>query len=213
MITVEDAVNRLYNELYNIGFSVPPYEEEVTGRYYILDSRVFSSALDRLQELCDICTKTDDAEFNKLTHKVLGTVAAFLYYYYKGGTRKIERVMYFAKVLLDIRSLYHCADFFKNRYIHGSDCYLVFMENRSKEALQFQDRTYSKQYDDVYMFMPLRLFKRGEPIMVKRVNDERYTYIPYNPNELISTLVFSVENEKICCRVDNSKWLDSAWGL
>lgn len=57
MITVENAVKNASEVLYNISFSMPPYEEERTGRYYLLDQRVFASALDKLQNLDDTCKR------------------------------------------------------------------------------------------------------------------------------------------------------------
>lgn len=212
MITVENAVKNASEVLYNISFSMPPYEEERTGRYYLLEQRVFASALDKLQNLDDTCTKTTNIEFNKVLHKVLGTNGAFMGYYYKDGTRFMDRTMYFTKFLTDLSSLCQSAEFLKQKYLYGVDCYMVLMENKAVEVLQIPKQVATSTQDEL-MFMPFRMFKRNEPIRVKRVEDWQYTCLRYDPSELLSTLLFTVENGNITCRGDNSKWEDSAWGL
>ena len=124
----------------------------------------------------------------------------------------MDRTMYFTKFLTDLRSLCQSAEFLKQKYLYGVDCYMVLMENKAVEVLQIPKQVATSTQDEL-MFMPFRMFKRNEPIRVKRAEDRQYTCLRYDPSELLSTLLFTVENGNITCRGDNSKWEDSAWGL
>ena len=214
MITTKEASDKIYQGLYNICFNMPQYDYYSNSGKYLLNQRIFEKSLDYLQNLADTCEKTNDSSFNKLVHKVLGTLASMLFYYYQGGTRYIDHLLYETKFMLDIESFYRAADFFKNRYIDDVDCYLVMMESDAREMLQIPIwDSLTRNYHDAYMVMPLRMFRRGELVKVKRVNDSEYTSFNYNPSHLISTIKFSVSNNKIIGQIDNSKWEDSAWNL
>ena len=214
MITVNEASNKIYQGLYNICFNIPQYDYYSNSGKYLLNQRVFEQSLDSLQNLVDTCEKTNDLSFNKFVHKVLGTLGSMLFYYYQGGTRYIDYSMYETKLMLDIESFYRVADFFKNKFIDGVDCYLVMMESDVKEMLQIPIwDSLTRNYHDAYMIMPLCMFRRGELVKVKQANDSEYTSFNYNPSNLISTIKFSVSNNKIVGQVDNAKWEDSAWNL
>lgn len=122
--------------------------------------------------------------------------------------------MYETKFMLDIESFYRVGDFFKNKFVDGVDCYLVLMECDAREMLQIPIwDSLTRSYHDAYMIMPLRMFRRGELVKVKQANDNEYTSFNYNPSSLISTIKFSVSNNKIIGQIDNTKWEDAAWNL
>lgn len=211
-LTVKEAANRLHEGLFNICFNIPQYDYYSNTGKYLINQSVFEQSLDSLQSLSDTCERTSDPSFNKLSHNVLGTLFAMLYYYYQGGTRYIDYAMYETKVLLDKESIYLASDFFRRKFVENEDCYLVLMESDERDMLQipiWSDLT--KSYHDSFMVMPLRLFRRGEQVKVKRMDDSEYTSFNYNPSNLISTIKFSVSNNKIVGQIDNSMWEDSAW--
>lgn len=201
-------------ELYNLCFKVPPYDYYNDTGKYLLEQSFFEYALNIIQRLADNCTKTPNIEFNKIAHKMLGAIGAIIYTYYKKGTCFIDRAFYETKLLLDISSIYHVADFFDWKYNRDIDCYLIMLECDSADILQFPLwDSLTKKYIDTYMVTPICLFKRGEIIKVKRISDKEYKGFSYNPSQLISSLIFTVSNNSITAKVDNTKWSDSAWNL
>lgn len=214
MITVNEAANKIYQGLYNICFNMPQYDYYSNSGKYLINQRIIEQSLDSLQNLLDTCEKTNDSAFNKLVRKVLGTLGSMLFCYYQGGTRYIDYLTYETKFMLDIESFYRVGDFFKNKFIDGEDCYLVLMESDAREMLQIPIwDNLTENYRDAYMIMPLRMFRRGELVKVKQANDNKYTSFNFNPSNFISTIKFSVSNNKIVGRVDNTKWEDAAWNL
>lgn len=216
MIQVREAANKIYQDLYNIGFTVQQQcDLSADGRKCLIRETVMERALDGIQHLCDSCAQTADRAFNNLVRKALGAIGPNLYYYYQGGTRYIDFLMYRNKFLPDIQYIFNVADFFRNKYVMNQDCYLVMLESENKigEMLQFLLTVAGSSHMEVPISMSVILFQKGDLIKVKRALDKEYTSFRYDPQHLISSLCFSVVNNKISGRVDYSKWEDFAWNL
>lgn len=79
MITVNEASNKIYQGLYNICFNMPQYDYYSNSGKYLINQRIIEQSLDSLQNLLDNCEETNDSAFNKLVHKVLGTLGSMLF--------------------------------------------------------------------------------------------------------------------------------------
>lgn len=181
---------------------------------YLIKKDVVKDALDSIQFLCNICTTTSNPEFNKLAHKLLATVGTLLFYYYNRKDPYMDRYTYLYKFYLDIKSLENVATFFYHKFVLDIDCYLVMIETDLKDSLVFPMKESGRNNPkDTFAWMPICIFNRGDLLKIKRDTDDQYQCFNYSPSQLISTVKFSILDNKISGTVDNSKWTDSAWNL
>lgn len=213
MIIVKDAADTIYKTLFHISFNLRTPRTTNSEKFLLMQSDL-EQALDSIQHLADNYTNTPDTEFNKCAYKILGATGSYLYYYYQGGTRYIDRWTYMYKYMLDCTSISNAALFFRERYINENEFYLVMLECPENDIFQFSiTNNFSKEEIENFIIMPLCLFTKKEIIKVKHISDSKYTSLEYTPTQLLSTLKFAKNGDRIITTVDNSKWEDSAWDL
>ncbi len=217
MIQTTDAANKIKSELFNIYIHISEKTRNPISNgntfAYAINKNIITDALNRIQNLCNICETTPNTEFNKLVHKLLGYVFVLLFYYYNRNTPYIDRYTFKYKFSLDLQSIYNVSLFFEDKFSNKRDCYLVEIESDIRDGLIFPMPDLSSNPVDTFALNSLCLFYRGDQIKIKHVSDSQYSCFDYSPSSLISTVKFYKTDTKITATVDNSMWTDSAWNL